>query len=262
MKNTEKKDIIISPAIFFDTQKKGLAQRLKEVSISMEDEDEIISSKTTRTIRDNVLGLFKIGEVIKTILNWNEEIDSDIKEAKKEYLLTVYFDKTDQVEDALGKIQQLLTNPQGNTIFNKILSILDNTPPDTLLTEHLAKALKHIANSDFISLFEDHKYALNQIEMLTPQALTILSDYKSWPVWQLTNYSSSGIRLNSHWLPDFVNVYATAKGIDDTGMMAKISYSMNDLIKNRIAEGVLIKQERAAAAILTEIGKLIVKYVE
>lgn len=262
MSNIIKKDIVTSPEIYFDTQKKGLDQRLEKVKLTKEEEDAIIASKTTKTIRDKVLGLFKVGEVINTILNWNEEIDGDIKEAKKEYLLASYFDKTDQTEDAIGKIKQFLTNPQGNTLFNKILSILDNTPPDIELTDHLATVLQHIVNSDFASLFEDHKFALNQIEMLTPQALTILSDYKRWPAWQLTSYSSNGPRLTSHWLPDFVNVYSASKGITDPSMKAKISHSMNDLIKNRYAEGMLTTQKLVAAAFLTDIGKLVVKYVE
>ncbi len=257
-----KEDIIISPDFYFDTQKKGLEQRLEKVTLSKEEEEAIIASKTSKTIRDKVLGLFKIGEVINTILNWNEEIDDDLKEAKKEYLLASYFDKADQTGEAVEKLKQLLTSPQGNTIFNKILRILDNTPPDIELTKHLATVLNHIASSDFISLFEDHKFALNQIEMLTPQALTLLSDHRRWPAWTLTSYSSNGARLSSHWLPDFVNVYSMSKGISDNSTKSKISHSMNDLIKNRYAEGMLTTKEKTAAAFLTDIGKLITKYLE
>lgn len=181
---------------------------------------------------------------------------------KKENLLASYFNKTDQTEDSIEKIKHFLTNPQGNTLFNKILRILDNTPPDIELTDHLATVLKHLVNSDFAGLFEDHKFALNQIEMLTPQALTILSDHKRWQPWQLTGYSSNGSRLTSHWLPDFVNVYAASKGITDPNIKAKISHSMNELIKNRYAEGMLTTQKLVAASFLTDIGKLVVKYIE
>jgi hypothetical protein len=257
-----KEDIISRPEFYFDTQKKGLEQRLAKVKLTQEEEEAIIASKTSKAIRDKVLGVFKIGEIINTILNWNEEIDEDLKEAKKEYLLASYFDKAEQTGEAVEKLKQLLTNPQGNTIFNKILRILDNTPPDIELTKHLATVLNHIAASDFVALFEDHKFALNQIEMLTPQALTLLSDHRSWPVWTLTSYSSNGARLTSHWLPDFVNVYSMSKGILDSSTKSKISHSMNDLIKNLYAEGMLTTKEKTAAAFLTEIGKLIIKYIE
>lgn len=262
MTNIIKKDIVTNPEIYYDTKKKGLDQRLEKFELTKEEEDAIVASKTTKTIRDKVLGLFKVGEVIATILNWNEEIEGDIKEAKKEYLLASYFDKTDQTKNAIENIKQFLTNPQGNTLFNKILTILDNTPPDAELTDHLATVLQHIINSDFTGLFEEHKFALNQLEMLTPQALTILSDYKCWPTWQLTSYSSNGPRLTSHWLPDFVNIYSVSKEISDPSMKAKISHSMNDLIKNRYVEGMLTTHKLVAAAFLTDIGKLLVKYVE
>ena len=139
---------------------------------------------------------------------------------------------------------------------------MDNTPPDIELTNHLANALHHIINTDFISLFEDHKYALNQIEILTPQALSILSDYKHWPNWHLTSYSSNGNRLTSDWLPDFVNAYTTSKRIFDSAIKTKISHSMNDIVKSRYAVGLLTTQQSTAAAFLIEIGEIIVKYIE
>jgi hypothetical protein len=98
--------------------------------------------------------------------------------------------------------------------------------------------------------------------MLTPQTLTILSDYKNWPSWPLTGHSSEGLRVTSYWLQDFVNVYAVSKQITDPNLKAKISHSMNDLIKNRYAEGLIVNQNFTAEAILTDIGKLVVKYVE
>lgn len=195
MSDIIKKDIIVNPEIYFETQNQSLEKRLENVKLTQEEEDAIVASKTVKTIRDKALGLFKVGELVNTILTWNEEIDSEIKEAKKQILLSSYFDKTDQTEESVEKLISFLTNPQGNTIFNKILRILDNTPPDFELTNHLSTVLKHIISSDFQNLFEDHKFALNQIETLTPQVLTLLSDYKCWTPWQLVSYSSDGGRL-------------------------------------------------------------------
>lgn len=55
------------------------------------------------------------------IINWNESVDDDIKEAKKEILFAQYFDKNDGNEIALTNIKDFLSNTQGNTLFNKIL---------------------------------------------------------------------------------------------------------------------------------------------
>ncbi|WP_338378064.1 hypothetical protein [uncultured Flavobacterium sp.] len=83
MENIEKKEIISKSELYFKKQKENLDKRISEVKLSEKEEQEIIKSKTTKTIRDKFLGLFKIGDVISTILNWNEEIDSEIKETKK-----------------------------------------------------------------------------------------------------------------------------------------------------------------------------------
>ncbi|EKT3957115.1 hypothetical protein NTJ28_001088 [Flavobacterium psychrophilum] len=261
MSDITKKEIIVSPDYYFAAQKKTLEHRVSEIKLTNEEEEEIIAKKTTKTIRDKALGLFKVGEIINTVLNWNEEIDNDLKEAKKEYLLAAYFDKTDETESSISMLKQLLTSPQGNTIFNKILRILDNTPPDVELTENLAKVLKHIVQSDFNGLFEDHKFALNQIEMLTPQALTILSDYKNWPSFPLGTFSAMEGKITSPWLPNFIEKYTTLKRITDPKLKVKIMHSMEDLLKNRYIEAKQTTIKGISAVFLNDIGRLITNYI-
>ncbi|KRB54746.1 hypothetical protein [Flavobacterium sp. Root186] len=262
MSNITPINIVTSPTEYFESQKKNLETRLQEIELTEEEKEKIISEKTIKTIRDKTLGMFKIGEAINTFLNWNEEIDSELKNAKKEYLLNSYFDKTEQSENSIKQIQQFLTSPQGNTLFNKIIRILDNTPPDIELTDHLANVLKNITNSDFIKLFDDHKFALNQIELLTPQALTLLSDHKSWPAWNLESYGSQGGRITSNWMPDFISGYSSTKNITDPNLILKITHSMNDLVKNNYAYANLTNQSLVAAVFITDIAKIILKYIQ
>lgn len=254
--------IITKPELYFYTQQKSLEQRLDKVKLPEKVEESIIASKTVNTVRDKVLGLFKIGDIVSTLINWNEEVDKDIKEAKKEFLLTSYFNKQDQVEEELNRLKRLLTDPTGNTLFNKILRIIDSSAPDSELTEHLAKTLKHIVETDFNSLFEDHKYALNQIEMLTPQALTILSDNRNWPTWRMQSFMSNNGKITSDWLTEFINLYSSQK--NGNAMKAKISHSMNDLIKNRYIEALHMTNrlgEDFAKVELTEVGRIVLKYI-
>ena len=257
--------IIKKPEFYFYTQNISLEQRLEKIILSEEEEDAIVTSKTIKTIRDKALGLFKLGDIVKTVLNWNEEVDKDIKEAKKELLLSRYFDRYDRVEYSLSNLKDLLTNPVGNTLFNKILRILDNSTPDIEQIEHLAKSLQYIVSTDFNSMFEDHKYALNQIEMLTPQALTILSDYKNWPTWEMQSFSSNNGIITSDWLPQFVSLYTKVKNIDDISLSKKVSHSMSDLIKNRyiIAKHMTNNlKENFAKIELSDIGRIVVEYVK
>lgn len=256
--------IVTKPEFYFHTQKISLEQRLENVKLNEEEEDAIVTSKTIKTIRDKALGLFKLGDIVKTVLNWNEEIDKDIKEAKKEFLLSSYFHKQDQVEYGLNRLKDLLTDPAGNTLFNKILRILDNSTPDVEQIDHLAKSLQYIVSTDFNSMFEDHKYALNQIEMLTPQALTILSDYKNWPFWRMQSFTSNNGIITSDWLPQFVSLYSATKNITDNKLSKKVAHSMSDLIKNRYVEArhmTNVSKENFAQIELSEIGQIVVKYV-
>jgi hypothetical protein len=81
-----KKEIINCPGHYFGAQSKSLDARIAEVNLSEEAVSEISSDHTKKFIRDKVLGLFKVGEIISEIINWNESVDEDLKEAKKEYL--------------------------------------------------------------------------------------------------------------------------------------------------------------------------------
>lgn len=253
-------EIIKSPEHYFNAQSKSLESRLDEVKISKEEENEISKSNLKKFIRDKTLGIFKVGEIISEIINWNEKVDEDIKEAKKQYLLSQYFDRNDRNEIALNSIKEFLSNAQGNTLFNKILRILDDTPPDRELSNHLANALNYIASSDFKGLFEEHKYALSQIEKLTPQSLTILSDSNSWPIIKLGNYTASGSRVTSDWLVEFTNAYALSKQIDNHQITKRISHSINELISMRLIEAHLT-QEGGARCNITDVGKILLPYI-
>jgi hypothetical protein len=78
-----KKEIISYPKHYFGAQSKTLDARISEINLSEEEVNEISSDHTKKFIRDKALGLFKIGEIVSEIINWNESVDEDLKEAKK-----------------------------------------------------------------------------------------------------------------------------------------------------------------------------------
>lgn len=256
-----KKDIISYPNEYFNLKSRSLDSRINEVHISQEEINEISSTHTKKFIRDKALGLFKIGEIVSEIINWNESIDEDLKEAKKEFLLAKYFEKNDQNEHSLSQLKEFLSNPQGNTIFNKILRILDDTPPDLELSNHLSSALQYIIQNNFKKLFEKHKYALSQIEKLTPQALTIFKDYKNWPLINLANSTSSGTKITSDWLYEFTQAYCNKKGISDQNIINRVQHSINDLISSRLIEAHRT-QSGQAKCYISDIGKDLLSYID
>lgn len=259
-KDLVKVEIISSPDHFFSSQNKTIEQRLEEIKLTDGEEIAIASRLASKTIRDKALGLFKFGEIINTIINWNDEVDKDIREAKKEFLLANYFECAEKSEYAIITLKNFLTNPQGNTLFNKMLRIFDDSPPDMELAQHLSNALRFIINSHFVSMFEKHKYALSQIELLTPQALTILSDYKNWPIIRLESYSASGPRVTSDWLSEFTNYYSKSKSITDSDIIERVRHSINELISGRLIEANLIG-DKNAKCVITKVGQLLLPYI-
>lgn len=261
MKPSESKALIQSPDHYLANQAITLDAMLASVSLPEGTEEIIASGAAKRLIRDKVLGLFKVGDIISTLLSWNENIDSEIREAKRDQLLALYFHQSEQSAIAISDLKNFLSSGQGNTLFNKIIRILDDSAPDEQLVRHLSTALKHIVDSDFRSLFEEHKYALSQIEQISPQALAILGDQSSWPEMSLGSYQSSGTRVQSDWLHEFNAAYTRSKGITDVGMQSRVRYSINELTSRRIVEAHLVRQS-VAQCVVTDIGALLIPYLK
>ena len=256
-----KKEILNEPEYYFAAQEKSLDARIDKVRLSEEAEVEITKSKAKKLVRDKVLGIFKIGEIVSEFLNWNESLDEDLREAKKEYLLAEYFEKNENNTLAISELRKFLSSPQGNTLFNKILRVLDDSPPDIELAKHLSSALQYIVKADFYKLFEQHKYALSQIERLTPQALSILADYRSWPMLSLGSYSANGSKVTSDWLMEFSQAYATKKGIHESEMQNRVRHSINELISARFIEAHLVGEKRAQCKV-TSVGHSMLPYID
>jgi hypothetical protein len=255
-----KKELISHPDEYFALKKQALDDAINAVSLPPEKTDEIKAEHAGRLVRDKLLGLFKLGEIVNAILTWNHDVDEYIREAKKEYLLADYFEKTEDIDNALSKLQKFLTSPRGNTLFNKMLRIFDDSPPDGELANHLAAALRHIVMSDFEAMFEQHRYALAQIDKLTPQTLTILADHHSWPQIPLSGYAATGTKVTSDWLSEFTKVYADVKRISNPSTVERIRHSINELIAGKYIEAHLIGGNKARC-VATQVGQLLLPYI-
>jgi hypothetical protein len=197
-------------------------------------------------VRDKALGLFKVGAIISEFLNLNENVDKEIKEAKKNILFAEFFHISETNQHVISDLKKLLTSAQGNTLFNKILRIIDDNPPDSLPIDHLSSALKHIVNSDFEALFEAHKYALSQIEQISPQALAILADQRNWPNIALGTYRSTGTKITTDWLVEFTEAYTMRKNIFDNAVKHRVKYSVSELTTRKTIEAHLGEKTKHA----------------
>jgi hypothetical protein len=238
-----------------------LSARIESIKLTPEEESKIKVSQVHKLFKDKILGLFRVGEFVKEVIDFNDNVNKEVNAAKREYLFSEYFNKCDENTAAVHQLKEAITNPQGNTLINKILKILDDSPPDEELFDHLSAALKHVVESDFVALFDDHRYALGQLEQLTPQAMTVLSDYESWPAFALTTRSTRGNLVTSEWAEEFAEEYSNAKGISDQSLRARILHSISDLIKRDMIDAYVDDHDVVAKCAPTEIGELLIPYM-
>lgn len=247
---------------YLDIVGKDLESRIEEVNLSSTERKEIRKGETIKSIKDKGLALLgPMGEIISTVINWNDSVNQNISEAKKMILLEQYFNQTDEHLLAIKQLQEFITNPQGNTLFNKILRIVDDSPPDPELTSHLSKVLKKIIeDGNFEALFEKHKYALGQIERLTPQAITIIADYNSWPPIQLGTTISFGPKVTSDFYMEFSTAYSQHKNITDINKIKRIQHSVVEIQNLGLMHAYHAENNKTRCQ-LTDIGTELLNYI-
>lgn len=254
--------IVTNNEMYLDTQNKSLEERINAISLDQDKENNIKIEKSLDIVKDNVLGSFKLGAIASTIIGWSDEVNKEIKDAKKAVLLEQYINKIDNQEDSINKLKLFITNPQGNVLFNKILTILDDYPPDLELINHLARALKYMVNDEnFYKMFEQHKFALAQIEKLTPQALTILTDYKNYPVFNIGTSIAFGPKVTSEWHYNFIKAYCKSKNISSLEIKSRVAHVIIQLQSQGYLEA-FKKDDSTVVCEVTKIGKDLIPYIE
>lgn len=253
--------VISHPVEYFEYKERSLDEMIKGIALTEEEIKKIRDGHAIKTFDDKVLGKIPCYKLAKSLLVWNKEVDKEIKEAKKEVLLVSGLQKIESMAGDIDSIKRFIVNPSGNTLFNQLTKIIDGNPPDEELLEHLSSALAYIAMSDFEMLFNDHKYALAQIEQLSPHSLTIITDFKNWPSFNPGSFQSNGATISSDWLEAFATAYVQYKHIMNTNVIKLVKHCINDLISKRFVIATL-QSENTAAVQLTDIGQTIRKYVD
>lgn len=258
----DKNIIINNPDKYIDNKNKSIEARLNEIRIDENITDDIIKEKGKEVVIDKLLGMFKVGEVISTVLNINKDINEEIKKAKEEKLLEEFFNKVDGQENCINALKNFITNPYGNIIFNKILAIINDYPVDIELIAHLSTVLtKIVITGEFEKLFEQHKFVLAQIELLTPQSLSILSDYKSFPIFKLDTMTAMGSIVTSSWETEFAEEYCKIKKITDLDISKRVWYTIQQL-KNQGYIEAITREDNSILCTPTYIAKNIIQYIE
>lgn len=251
---------------YLSTQLKDLDNKINKVELSGEAYKEIVQ----KTSKEQVKSVGK--ELVKTLIgplsfavdfiDWNKTVDNDLKEAKKTLLLVDYINRVDSQETAINDLKEAMEDVYGNTLVNKIFQMLDDFPPDGDLMKHLVSSLKKVCQSKkYEELFDIHKFNLNLIENLSPQALTLLADQKNWPSFSFgfTGVSIGG-KIDAGFQEPFINEYFKFRNIHDSLKKQRGVYIVSELQRNGFI--VCFSQANNTYIIeLTELGKDLYNYL-
>jgi len=221
---------------------------LKGIDLSEEAVDAVLSE----TIGETILGLIPgVEKLVNFLGTYQEKLDN----ARLLILLKEFKEKHESSEKFQESLKKLLASPSGLNLLQKIVRIVNAGVMDLKLIKLLATTLKKISDSDFKEMFEEHNYALSQIEKLTPQALLLLSDNSNWPGINFSSTTTSGVTSGKGWDTCFATLYSNRKGMPNERARRRITHSINELKNNH-----LIGLE-ATHLPLTDIGEEIFKYL-
>lgn len=85
-------------------------------------------------------------------------------------------------------------------------------------------------------MFSEHRFALSQIEAMTPQALSILANHTDWPIFSVGSRSTMGGKLTSDYNDEFAVAFAQAKRLTNRPDIERLKHSISELISRRFIE--------------------------
>ncbi len=164
-----------------------------------------------------------------------EKIQDRLRASKGEALVARLAARIGDVEKTATYLSNFVRDPHGSVLFSKIAAILDDNPPDEALCDHLSAALARILEDDWTKLFEEHRFMLDLIRQLSPQALTVLANNAAWPTFALNSFQSQGGMVTSPWHDEFAIAYGKPSGLEGTAL-GHLSYVIRDLAQKNLIQ--------------------------
>ncbi|KZU17083.1 hypothetical protein [Lactiplantibacillus plantarum] len=238
-KSKELLSMLENPEYFLNAQRQTLESRIEAKKLTKSETKKVRIESAKSVGRKASMDLLNqsCGDMIVDIIGAHEEIEGKLNESKEALLLGEYLNKSDNQEYALKRLINVITDPYGSILFNKLLLILKDYPADGDMMDILRDTLLNLSDvNNFKSVFTKYKFLISLIDRITPQAMVILQDYLKWPP-----FSMSMIINNNHVEGDmskeFTDAYSHSKGIDDPNIVSRIQYSVQELQKNEFVFG-------------------------
>lgn len=203
-----------------------------------------------KVVASSIPGFKEFFQVVDTI-------NQEVREEKLKILLSQFSAHFEDIESALGQLQQLFQHREGLVLFSKIIHILDNEVINKEWADILANVLKTISDSDIKEQFTKHSYILSQIDKLSPHALLLLHKYNLWSKVKFTGSTTmSGQTIVSDWDSQTTKLFCTNVNIQDAEIEERIRHAFQDLE----GRGVFKITEGKGVA-LTKVGEEIYDYI-
>lgn len=231
-----------------------LEEILDKVIISEEDKHLLQSNELFNQIKDFVFDSTMLLKIVKKFIDYHDNIEKQIKESKKEILLTEIFNKVKEHEHLLKSYISLLAKPEGIYLLNKILNN-DRNHFDDSFQKYNEDIIINIIKTDFKKLLNIHDYYINLINKLSKISLKILLN-NNWPVDIQGPRIHTGDMVIANWEKRISEEYAKLNNVQNQIEIDVIQQCIFELRDNRIIE-YSIKEN---AVDLTESGKNLIVY--
>ena len=195
---------------------------IEEVELSPQQIVGVLGEATAGSIASIVPGFNKIFE-------WIERVDQSSRQEKLKALLVEYKARFNSFDDAIAKLKLFTTTRSGQTLFRKIIQIVDKGPEDQQWIHLLAVILKKTTESEFEKYFDAQMFVLSQIDKLSPQALVLISEYEVWKQSNIQNTTTTSGQTMGDWLPQITRFMRQKKNIDNLEVGARINHSFREL---------------------------------
>lgn len=238
-------------------------KKAEKINLPIEEEQNIKGRKLLEKVLSSLADSNPITKTIKDILSVSEEMEQEVNEYKKNLLLSEYLAKTDNIENEIRKLLTLLTDPYGIIIFNKILQITQENPPDDILIKKLANVIKEIVNQgDYQRLFEKNKFVINEISKISGVGLIILINLRSSFKFELQTITAAGNNITNDWVPECSKSYVSKFHKDHLDWQYQIELTLRQLCSQGLVDATFRQGAiQGPFLVLTEAGKTISDYL-
>jgi hypothetical protein len=166
---------------------------------------------------------------LNKLFEWTERLDQASREEKLKLLLNKYAENFKSVDDALSQLKTLTVTRGGQTLFRKIIQIVDKGAEDQEWIVLLATVLQKISEAEFEKYFEAQMFILSQIDRLSPQALIILSQYNIWRKVNIQGTTTASGKTAGDWAPQVTKFMRQHLEIENLEVGGRINHSFNEL---------------------------------